>query len=64
MYRRTLSERYSVETLKTVVGAPWQMTPNNDIDYEEILEFRVVPGDEGGARTSGRQSNATSNQDD
>ena len=64
VYRRTLSERYSVETLKTVVGVPRQMTQNRDIDHEEIHEFRVVPGDEGGARTSGRQSNATSNQDD
>ena len=46
VYRRTQSERYNVETLKTVVGVPWQMTPNKDIDYEEIPEFRVVPGDE------------------
>ena len=30
--RRTLGERYSVETLKTVVGVPWQMTPNKNID--------------------------------
>ena len=46
MHRRTLSERYSVEILKTVVGVPWQMTPNNDIDYEGTPGFRAVPGDE------------------
>jgi len=46
VYRRTRSERFNVETLKSIVGVPWQMTPNREIDHEEIPEFRVASSDE------------------
>ena len=43
VYRRTASERYDVEMLKTISGTPWKMTTVRDVEAEEIPEFRVLP---------------------
>ena len=59
VYRRTLSERFDVETLKTIVGVSWLMTPTQETDAGEIPEFRVVPASE---RSPGDRTDQIGNQ--
>ena len=41
-----MSERFSTETLKTIVGSPWGLTPYREIDAREIPEFRALSPDD------------------
>ena len=46
VYRKSMDERYNQNLLKLIRGTPWKTTPQNEVEGEEVPEFRVVnPGE-------------------